>query len=76
MEMKYITLLQAGSGSIFDKFLHGASFISVHTIAVISYVTYFFTLFFSITEKSRGYGRVLRIAITTSAEKRIFWFVV
>lgn len=41
MELKYYVLQQGGDGSIFCKFLNGARFVFVYTIAVISDITSF-----------------------------------
>lgn len=49
-----------------------ASFI-FHTIAAISSVTSFDYLVLLFTDKSRGGGRVLYMAISTSAAKSILW---
>lgn len=70
MEVNYHGLQQRGDSSMFSKFLHGAGFIFRAQYSIRFQHNFFFIILFLLfTENSRGYSRVLWMAITASCEK-------
>lgn len=69
-EMNYSMPRQDGGGSIFFRFFYGANLFLVHTIAVVSFITFLLFLIL-LAENGRWYGKVLQMASTARAEKCI-----